>query len=155
MSSSGARIVSDTGGAGLRALRRRVEALTKRVLVGVPAGKVEADGTPLAMVAAANEFGTATIPERSFLRSGIHEHMPAFEHTSAGLLRHVAEGSMSEGHALEVVGIQAAAAVKDKIIDGPFEANAPSTIARKKSDRPLVDTGALRQGITYVVEGSL
>lgn len=154
MSAAGVRIVSDTRGAGLRKLKGRVEALKRRVLVGVPAGKAEADGTPLALVAAANEFGTATIPERSFLRAGIHEHMPAFVHTSAGLLRHVAEGSMSEGTALEVVGIQAAAAVKDKIIDGPFEPNAPATIARKKSDRPLVDKGALRQGITYVVEGS-
>ncbi len=30
--------------------------------------------------------------------------------------------------------------------------NAPSTIKRKGSSRPLVDTGALRQSITYVVE---
>ena len=29
--------------------------------------------------------------------------------------------------------------------------NAPSTIARKKSDQPLIDTGALRQAITFVV----
>jgi len=29
--------------------------------------------------------------------------------------------------------------------------NAPSTIRRKKSDKPLIDTGALRASITYVV----
>lgn len=29
--------------------------------------------------------------------------------------------------------------------------NAPSTIRRKGSDRPLIDTGALRQAITWVV----
>jgi hypothetical protein len=29
--------------------------------------------------------------------------------------------------------------------------NAPSTIARKGSDRPLIDTGQLRRAITYVV----
>jgi hypothetical protein len=29
--------------------------------------------------------------------------------------------------------------------------NAPSTIRRKGSDRPLIDTGALRQAITYIV----
>ena len=30
--------------------------------------------------------------------------------------------------------------------------NAPSTIARKGSDKPLIDTGDLRKSITYVVE---
>ena len=30
--------------------------------------------------------------------------------------------------------------------------NAPSTIARKGSDRPLIDSGALRAALTYVVE---
>jgi hypothetical protein len=154
VSASGVRVVSDTRGAGLRALKGRVEKLRKHVLVGVPAGKHEADGTPLALVAAANEFGTSTIPERSFLRSGIHEHMPEFVHLSGGLLPRVADGSMSEDLALDIVGIAAAAAVKTKIIDGPFEENAPATKQRKKSDRPLVDSGALRQGITHVVEGS-
>ncbi len=154
MSAAGVRVVSDTQGAGVRALRKRVEAIHKRVLIGVPAGKVEADGTPLALVAAANEFGTSTIPERSFLRSGIHEHMPEFVHLSGELLPHVADGTMTEDAALNIVGLKAADAVKAKIIDGPFEANAPATIARKKSSRPLVDSGALRQGITHVVEGS-
>lgn len=33
-----------------------------------------------------------------------------------------------------------------------WKKNAPSTIARKGSDRPLIDTGALRVSITYVVK---
>lgn len=32
--------------------------------------------------------------------------------------------------------------------------NAPSTIKRKGSSRPLIDTGELRKAITYVVEGA-
>lgn len=154
MSAAGLRVVLDTGGAGVRSLKARVESLHQRVLVGVPAGKKEADGTSLALVAASNEFGTSKIPERPFLRTGINDNMPKFVQTSAVLLRQFASGSMSEDHALGVVGLQAAAAVKTKIIDGPFAANAPSTIRRKKSSRPLVDTGNLRQTITYVVEGA-
>lgn len=32
-----------------------------------------------------------------------------------------------------------------------WPANSPATIARKKSDKPLIDTGSLRKAITYVV----
>ena len=31
--------------------------------------------------------------------------------------------------------------------------NSPKTVARKKSNRPLIDTGQLRKSITHVVEG--
>ena len=51
-------------------------------------------------------------------------------------------------------------AIKAKITDGPFEPLKPSTIAARKSKRksrsnadikPLIDTGALRNSISYVI----
>lgn len=57
---------------------------------------------------------------------------------------------------LERAGIAGANASKAWFTDprNHWPPNAPSTIKRKGSDRPLIDTGALRQSITYVVRAS-
>lgn len=146
------KVASDTGGAGVRALAARISAMKDRVLVGVPAGKTEPDGTSLAQVAAAAEFGTPTEPERSFLRSGIRQNMGELSKLSRGLLERVVEGSMGERQALDVLGGTAVGAIREKITEGPFTPNAAATIRAKGSDRPLIDSGALRQGITHVIE---
>lgn len=41
--------------------------------------------------------------------------------------------------------------VQDQITNGEFEPNAPMTVQRKGSDHPLIDTGQLRRGISYVI----
>lgn len=148
------RVVRDTGGHGVKALQKRLRQMKKRVLVGVPAGKTEPDGTSTAKIAAIHEFGAPerNIPERSFLRSGIRENLPVLTELSKGLLPRVVEGVMGEEHALGILGTVAASKVQDKIVSGPFTPNAPRTVARKGSDKPLIDTGSLRQSITYVVE---
>ncbi|WP_371378902.1 hypothetical protein [Sporomusa aerivorans] len=54
---------------------------------------------------------------------------------------------------LEEAGMFAANKVKDYFTDpeNGWKENSPKTIAAKGSDRPLIDTGALRQAITYVL----
>ncbi len=54
---------------------------------------------------------------------------------------------------LEKAGMFAANKVKDYFVDpeNGWAPNSPDTAKAKGSDRPLVDTGALRQAITYVV----
>lgn len=168
-------VISDTRGEGVRALLKRMESLKARVLVGVPAGKAEADGTSMALVAAANEFGVPSrgIPERSFLRAGIREGLPKLSSVNRSNLKKVVNGEMTEDSALGQLGLAGATAVKKKIVAGPFQANAPSTIAQKNKGtqargeklreadgryakagvtRPLIDTDALRQSITFQVD---
>lgn len=43
-------------------------------------------------------------------------------------------------------------AVVNKILTGPFTPNAPSTIKRKKSSKPLVDKGDLMGSVKKVIE---
>jgi len=95
-----------------------------------------------------------TIPPRPFLRGGIRENLARFSRLSARLLRQVAEGAQTLRGALELVGHDAAGAVKRYITSGALEANAPSTIKKKGSSQPLVDDAQLRQSITSVVEGN-
>lgn len=144
----------DTKGQGIRDLKRRMGQLgSYQVMVGVPAGKTEEDGTSLALVAAVNEFGSQDghTPERSFLRAGIRENLAEFKRLNAFTLKALAIGRTTEGQALALLGELAKSKVQDKIVHGPFTPNAPSTIARKGSDRPLVDSGNLRQSITYEI----
>lgn len=48
-------------------------------------------------------------------------------------------------------GMVGAAAAQEVFGSGDLAPNAPSTIARKGSSAPLIDTGSLRANVTYVV----
>lgn len=147
-------VIKDTKLQGLQALSQRLKRLNKRVLIGVPAGKSEEDGTSMALVAAVNEFGSADgkVPERSFLRAGLRHGFYAITRLNVASLHEVSQGRMTAEMALERTGMVAAGAVKKYIPVGEFVPNAPSTIKAKGSSKPLIDSGSLRQSITWVVE---
>ena len=42
--------------------------------------------------------------------------------------------------------------MQDNLTNGNWKPNAPLTIELKGSSHPLIDTGQMRQSITYVVE---
>lgn len=151
-SSVSVKVIKDTQGAGVAALQRRLRASAQRVLVGVPAGPVEPDGTSMALVAATVEFGKEDQPERPFLRGGVRESLPQVRALARHDLAAVAQGTMTIPVALERAGAVAVGAVKEYMTGDNFAPNAPSTIAKKGSEQPTIDTGALRGSITHVVE---
>jgi hypothetical protein len=55
--------------------------------------------------------------------------------------------------ALERLGVVATGEVKREFVVGSFVPLKPETIRRKKSSRPLIHTGQLRQSINYVLDG--
>lgn len=109
----------------------------------------------MAMIAAVHEFGSPehNIPERSFLRGGIRRAMPKLKQMNAQSLKAVVLGKMTIEQAVEKLGVVAAGEVKREFTVGELAPNKPATIKRKGSSRPLIDTGQLRQSITYVLEG--
>lgn len=54
---------------------------------------------------------------------------------------------------LETVGLVAAGAVRVYMTELKTPPNAPSTIRKKGSANPLIDTGAMRQSVTHQVQG--
>jgi len=54
---------------------------------------------------------------------------------------------------LNTLGVVAVAKVQKYMNDLKTPPNAPSTIAKKGSSNPLIDTGALKQSVTYKVSG--
>jgi len=142
---------------------QRIKAIQDRlrsnsgVYVGVPAsaGTYES-GESIAVIAAVHEFGSADgrIPERSFLRVPLRSNQQDFANVIAGSLPGVLDGSLTMAQLMDQLGARAAAASQEAISAGIPPPNAPSTIAQKGSSQPLVDTGRLRQSITWVVEDS-
>jgi hypothetical protein len=95
-----------------------------------------------------------TIPARPWLRPGIWNNLARSRSIARKALAQVARGAMEAVTALELLGTDAAGAVKRYFITGEFQANAPSTIRKKKSSRPLIDSSQLRQSVTHVVEAT-
>ena len=50
------------------------------------------------------------------------------------------------------IGAKSVGMIQQEIVDGNWTPNAPSTIAKKGSDHPLIDTGLMRQSVHYVVK---
>ena len=52
---------------------------------------------------------------------------------------------------MKSIGVFQKGLVQAEIVDGDFEPNAPSTIKKKGSDKPLIDTGKMRQSVNFVI----
>jgi phage gpG-like protein len=149
---------------GAQAMVSRLRALaqsTRRVRVGIlsDSPKKAREGATgklsLLEVAALHEFGApeANIPQRSFIRATIDEKRADIERLQFAVAKRVALGEITEAQALNALGAKVAGWVKARIAAGIGPELAPATIAKKKSSKPLVDTGQLRSSITHVVEG--
>ena len=124
----------------------------KAVYVGFPAEfdkKVEgSDNFNLASLAAVLEFGNERIPSRPFLRQTLTENQEKY----TALFVKLFESGVSIGKIYEQIALIAQGDVQQNIVNGKWTANAPSTIKRKKSSKPLIDTGKLRQSVKGIVK---
>ena len=120
--------------------------------VGFPAEfneKVEgSDNFNLASLAAVLEFGNERIPSRPFLRQTLAENQEKYTALFVKLL----ESGVSIDQIYEQIALIAQGDVQQNIVNGKWTANAPSTIKRKKSSKPLIDTGKLRQSVKGIVK---
>lgn len=97
-----------------------------------------------------NEFGTSRIPARSFIRAPFDAHN-GYEKLQKSLLKRVVEGKITVLSALNILGSSIAKSFIKNINDGIDPPNAESTVNKKLSDLPLVDSGDLRDHITYKI----
>lgn len=134
---------------GFRAVVKRIGDLTSDpfVVIGIRAE----EGSELVTYAAANEFGTDTIPERSYLRSTIDENRDRYFSEAGKAIRDHVNGRRGIRQGMGRLGLRVVADVQRKITALREPPNAPSTIAQKGSDNPLIDTGRLRQSIDFEV----
>lgn len=134
------------------------------VKVGIvgPSAKADHDGISMVDLAAIHEFGApkVNIPERSFIRRTFVQKQKETGKMISALTAKFIQGQSLE-KTLSQLGLWASTEVKKTITTGEGLAGEgggfrgeplkPATIARKGSDRPLIDTGRLVNAITYKV----
>ena len=157
--------VTDTGPVDLA---KRLDAMKRlKVRVGVLADAPKKEGTrtgkrgrqiqqaaTLAQVAAAHEFGTDKIPQRSFIRATVDLKASEIRAQQESLAAQVIAGKITPEVAMERLGIFTQGLIQARIAEGIDPPLKPATIARKGSSKQLVDSGQLRSSITYqITEG--
>lgn len=133
---------------------RRMEELSRiTVTVGVQAdaGAGE-DGVPIAEYAGYNEFGTERIPSRPFMRNSFDGNLAEISETIARLTGGVQDGKITPDQAGGLLGELHQGHVQATIQDGVPPPNAPETIRRKGSSKPLIDQGDLVRSIRWKLE---
>lgn len=122
------------------------------VRIGFQKGKAfEEDGTDVCDVAAWNELGTVRSPSRPFLRKSVDENEAKINSFLQSTKAKLLNGASAE-QILKEIGIFQKDLIQEKITEGSYVPNAPSTIERKGSSKPLIDTGRMRQSVNYVIQ---
>lgn len=152
---SGVRATVSSGQGVTRRLREIQERLSSNleVAIGLPASSGSHPDSQMtyAKLGAIHEFGTRNIPERSFLRVPLRAAQDELAGHFRRLMPKVARGEMTIMQALDQIGARAASIPQEAIQAGIAPPNAPSTVRQKGSSNPLIDTGAMRQAITWVI----
>lgn len=132
----------------------------KEIQVGFFESAKYPDGTPIAYVAAIQEFGYGPIPPRPFLRPAEMQNKNKWQAGIVAGLKAALDGSVTVQNALEQVGMVAAGDVRKAIraVTSPplKESTIKARQSRKKgkkaaSTKPLVDTGQMLQAVTSAV----
>lgn len=117
-----------------------------------------------AQLAAIHEYGTARIPQRSFIGSTFDLQRQALWNVLQQGIRGVYDGKLTVKQALGLAGLKLATEIKKRVTSGEGipPPNAPSTLARKLakgawnsggggSPRTLIDTGRLINAVSWQV----
>lgn len=113
----------------------------------------------IAMYAAKNEFGVRgdkskgvpAVPERPAFRSTFKRGSKYLEQIQKVAIKYLSEMAVQNRDAKEYLtklGLYAAGQIKKNMRDGQWAPNAPSTIAKKGSSKPLIDTGTESRAVT-------
>lgn len=142
-----------SGGDKLDAKLREIAAKLKRggaVEIGFPEGAAYPDGKPVAYIAAIQEFGAPSrgIPSRPYFRTMIALKSPKWGDALGNL---VISTNYDAASALGLMGQGIQGQLQTSIRDWSDPPNAPSTIAAKGFNAPLIDTGAMLRTVTYTV----
>lgn len=138
---------------GAIARMQQILELKRRVIhVGVlgDKGSEAAQGEPsltVADVATYNEFGTATTPERPIIRGYVDEKKAEVTDLVSRMGKAVVSGKITAKVGLEALGLKLVAGMQERMSNGIAPPNAPSTIARKGSSTPTIDSGQLRSSL--------
>lgn len=117
------------------------------VRVGVLENATYPDGTPVAMVAFWNEYGTRTSPVRSFFRTTVSENKKNWVLSVQNLMKMHNDPKRVMG----LIGVHMQEQIVQSINTWSDPPNSAYTIAKKGSSKPLIETGVLMGSISFEV----
>jgi len=123
--------------------------------VGYPIEKQEKhkkSGLSVLQIAAIHEFGAPNrnVPIRAHVRTAFDENLNNLQKRAGEELGAVIDGKRTPAEAIKRLGEKHTSDIKLKIKNGPFVPLSPLTIARKKSDKPLIDSGQTIQSVSHI-----
>ncbi|MBO7706803.1 MAG: hypothetical protein J6S68_14440 [Acinetobacter sp.] len=141
---------------GLKGFLERFREIGKpKVYIGVPASKngMHEGGINMATLLALHVLGAPSrgIPQRDPLRPPLIANAHRYSDLLAIGLKNALANGTDPKLVYEKIGIVATNDVKDYFITGNFKALSEKTIKAKGSSKPLIDTGELRNSISYEV----
>jgi len=134
------------------------------ILIGTKAGVTypkEGDKPPVKLsdVARWNEFGTETAPARPAFRVGVENAVKESKPLIAKYLMNLTDDKLTavnlkqlEKTFMTKMAMRCEKAVKKMIRDGATAPNAPSTVAHKGFNKPLVETELLLDNVVAEVQ---
>ena len=123
----------------------------KQVKVGIQAGSGSHDGVDILDIAVYNHFGTRNIPSRPFVSDCFDKNQGQISEAKKRIVYRVMEG-MPASAGLAQLGQWYQDVLKGHIRNGGWVPNAPATVKRKGSSRPLIDTGQLVNSVRWEIE---
>lgn len=138
---------------GFKEMVLGAESLQKQayVKVGVIGQESHGDGLTVVDVATFHEFGTETVPPRSFVRATVDNNLSRIQARQDEALDAILFRGADAHEEIGKVGLQIQGMMQKRIKDRIPPPNAPSTIERKGSNVPLIDTGQLWRAISFEV----
>lgn len=112
--------------------------------------------TSNATIGAAHEFGTTKLPQRSFLRLPLQLELPEKLQAAGAFNKDTIKEVVRTGtfrQWVEKIAIMAVSTVQEAFDTAGFGRWIASNMDRKKVKQTLVETGQLRDSITYEVRG--
>ena len=113
------------------------------VRVGVLENATYPDGTPVAMVAFWNEYGTRTSPVRAFFRTTVSENKKNWVLSVQNLMKMHNDPKQVMG----LIGVHMQEQIVQSINTWSDPPNSAYTIAKKGFDKPLVERGIMMRSI--------
>lgn len=112
------------------------------------------DGTPIAYVMAVNELGyvsdggTFVIPARPHMALAAENAKPKVKKIAEAGVVAIVKGTETPEALMGKIGLAFEGEIVLSIRDGGWQPNAPSTIAKKGFDKPLIDSGLAWQSVS-------
>lgn len=127
----------------LSAALSKYKDMNASVRVGVLENATYPDGTPVAMVAFWNEYGTRTSPVRAFFRTTVSENKKNWVLSVQNLMKMHNNPQQVMG----LIGVHMQEQIVQSINTWSDPPNSAYTIAKKGFDKPLVERGIMMRSI--------